>query len=141
MTFPEFWRNGRDVLRASLAGALLGAVLTGLLVIVDARMNPTGGPLDFGSPGFVLAAAGIALAVGLLVSFACLALVVSVFGVARLTNWRTLPAALVGGAAGLLVIALLYAAAWREAPKWPWLLIGGFEGASVAAFWARWTGS
>ncbi len=141
MTLAELWNNGRDVLRASLAGALVGAVLTGLLVFVDARLNPTGGPIDFRSPGFALAAAGIALIVGLLVSFACLAFIVGLFGVARLSDWRTLPAALIGGAAGLLVIALLYAAAWREAPKWPWLLIGGFEGASVAAFWARWTRS
>ncbi len=141
MTVSEFWKNGREILRASLAGALVGAALTGLLVFVDARLNPTGGPLDFGSPGFALAAAGIALILGLLVSFACLAFTVSVFGVARLSNWRTLPAAFVGAAAGLLVMALFYAVAWREAPKWPWLLIGGFEGASVAAFWARWSRS
>jgi hypothetical protein len=131
------WR----VLKAAAAGALIGTAVTVTVFVIDQKQHPSGGPLDFGAPSFVMVVAVVAMAVGTLLSALCLGGVVLVFGAERLSNWPALPAILIGGAAGAAIIWLIFGLLWNEWSDLTYILIGGLYGACAAFFWTRWARS
>ena len=126
----------RNVLRAATGGALCGSVVFGLYFLFYTMSHPTGGPLNFDNPLFVLVMTLVACVAGWVASFLSLFLIVAAVGEERLTHWSIWTAALVGLACGIVFIGLFSGLFFQQWPGLDWIGIGAAYGVAVGAFWA-----
>ncbi|HEY8591662.1 MAG TPA: hypothetical protein VIL42_02225 [Sphingomicrobium sp.] len=125
------------VLKAALLGACLASLLTAMAVAADARLHPTGGPLNFDGMGFFGTVFLIGVIVGAPVSLLTLSAAIALAGGERLRRIPTAAAVMIGAAAGTALLWLVLgfvAGDWRDFTT---IGFGAFYGACVAGLWSH----
>ena len=132
------WPSWRLVLKAASAGALVASAITAALVLAEQKLRPpSGGPIDFSGPAFLLVVVLIALLTGILLSILCLGLTVWIFGARRLSGWHPFSATVMGAIAGAILGAMVIALLTSGPPEWQFGLLGSLYGGATAFFWSR----
>ena len=125
------------VFKAVLAGAAIASLVTAILFGIDVRLHPSGGPLDFSGPGFLVAVFGIGFLIGAPVSLLALIGAIALAGGERLAL-VPVPLAMVAGAvAGAALVWLALGVAGSDWQDFRTAGFGGLYGACVAGFWSH----
>lgn len=126
-----------NVLKAAVAGAFLASLLTAAAFGADAQLHPSGGPINFEGPGFVGAVFLISLAIGAAVSLVSLSVAIAIFGGERLKAVPPPVSALIGAAAGLVLLWLAVGLALGDWRDFETTAFGALYGACVAGLWSH----
>lgn len=125
------------VFKAALGGAAVASLLTAMLFAIDARLHPSGGPLNFSGAGFPLAVFAISFTIGAPVSLLALSGAVWLVGGARLRSVPRALAAIIGAFAGATLVWLALGIAAADWQDFKTAGFGALYGACVAGFWSH----